>query len=218
MIFSATAIRLPPRARQGRGVLMRELGGNLMPCATVGTHCNQPSEISELRNRRGLCSRLALLAWLATLVLSAGNGRRATYRLFSGGREALVARNSAGRPRRCRLLRDRQFRGQDALKHIDTPVARRVEMHSMATVGGLMQMRRVLSVDVPAQGRVRFEPSGLHAMLIDLLRPLKKRRPAPAHAHIPERGLGARRSDCSSGPRHNDCARREAMRTNDHHR
>jgi periplasmic copper chaperone A len=64
--------------------------------------------------------------------------------------------------------------GQDALIHIETPVARQVEMHSTATVGGLMQMRRVLSVDVPAQGRVRFEPSGLHAMLIDLLRPLKK--------------------------------------------
>jgi hypothetical protein len=32
----------------------------------------------------------------------------------------------------------------------------------------------VLSVDVPAHGRVRFEPNGLHVMLIDLVRPLKK--------------------------------------------
>jgi copper(I)-binding protein len=64
--------------------------------------------------------------------------------------------------------------GPDALLHIETPVAREVQMHSMATVGGLMQMRPVLSVDVPARGRVRFEPSGLHAMLIDLVRPLKK--------------------------------------------
>ncbi|MGO9931748.1 MAG: copper chaperone PCu(A)C [Steroidobacteraceae bacterium] len=64
--------------------------------------------------------------------------------------------------------------GPDALIHIETPVAQRVEMHSMATVGGLMQMRRVLSEDVPAHGRVRFEPNGLHAMLIDLVQPLKK--------------------------------------------
>jgi periplasmic copper chaperone A len=35
-------------------------------------------------------------------------------------------------------------------------------------------MRRVLSVEVPAHGRVRFEPNGLHAMLIELVRPLKK--------------------------------------------
>jgi copper(I)-binding protein len=64
--------------------------------------------------------------------------------------------------------------GQDALLHIETPVAQQVEMHSTANVGGLMQMRRVLSVDVPAHGRVRFEPNGLHVMLIDLVRPLKK--------------------------------------------
>ena len=47
-------------------------------------------------------------------------------------------------------------------------------MHSMAIVGGIMQMRELLSVDVPAKGRVRFEPGGLHVMLVDLLRPLKK--------------------------------------------
>ena len=64
--------------------------------------------------------------------------------------------------------------GQDALIHIETAAARQVELHSMATVGGLMQMRPLLAVDVPAHGRVRFEPSGLHAMLIDLVRPLKK--------------------------------------------
>jgi len=37
-----------------------------------------------------------------------------------------------------------------------------------------MQMRELLSVDVAAKGHVRFEPSGLHVMLVDLVRPLKK--------------------------------------------
>ena len=37
-----------------------------------------------------------------------------------------------------------------------------------------MRMRPVTSVDVPARGRVRFEPSGMHVMLIDLVRPLRK--------------------------------------------
>lgn len=63
---------------------------------------------------------------------------------------------------------------EDKLIHIEAPVARQAQMHSMAIVGGIMQMRELLSVDVPAKGRVRFEPGGLHVMLVDLLRPLKK--------------------------------------------
>ena len=63
---------------------------------------------------------------------------------------------------------------QDTLVRVESTAARRVEMHSMATVGGVMQMRELSSVDVPAHGRVRFEPGGLHVMLIDLEHPLKK--------------------------------------------
>lgn len=36
-----------------------------------------------------------------------------------------------------------------------------------------MQMRPVDKVDVPARGRVAFEPGGLHLMLVDLQRPLR---------------------------------------------
>ncbi len=61
---------------------------------------------------------------------------------------------------------------QDELIAISSPVAARVEMHSTTMAGGLMQMREAESVDVPAKGRVVFEPGGLHAMLIDLKKPL----------------------------------------------
>jgi periplasmic copper chaperone A len=64
--------------------------------------------------------------------------------------------------------------GQDTLLRVEAPIAQYVEMHSMTSIGGLMQMRQVLSVDVPAKGRVRFEPGGLHVMLIDLTQPLKE--------------------------------------------
>ena len=60
----------------------------------------------------------------------------------------------------------------DELVGIRTAAAGRVEIHSSATVDGVMQMRELKSVPVPAHGRVRFAPSGLHAMLLDLRAPL----------------------------------------------
>jgi len=64
---------------------------------------------------------------------------------------------------------------RDVLEHLETPIARQAQMHSMRTVAGVMQMRELGSVDIPARGRVRFEPNNLHVMLIDLIHPLKKR-------------------------------------------
>lgn len=145
-----------------------------MSRAIIGTHRNQSSEISELRHGRGLRSRLARLTWLSILMLSTSvmaveppAGSLVVVRAWSRA-------TAPGAPVGVAYFEIVNSGGQDALIHIETPVARQVEMHSMATVGGLMQMRRVLSVDVPAHGRVRFEPNGLHAMLIDLVRPLKK--------------------------------------------
>jgi periplasmic copper chaperone A len=62
----------------------------------------------------------------------------------------------------------------DTLLRIESPIARQVEMHMSHTEGGIMRMRPVTSVEVPAQGRVRFQPGGLHVMLIDLTQPLKE--------------------------------------------
>jgi copper(I)-binding protein len=61
----------------------------------------------------------------------------------------------------------------DVLTAIETPVAQQVQMHSMNTVDGVMQMRLTPAVAVPAGGRVLFMPGGLHAMLIDLKHPLR---------------------------------------------
>jgi len=60
----------------------------------------------------------------------------------------------------------------DVLLAIESPVAKHVEMHSMTMNAGMMQMRPVPSVDIPAKGRVVFGPEGLHAMLVDLTQPL----------------------------------------------
>jgi protein SCO1/2 len=60
----------------------------------------------------------------------------------------------------------------DALLAVSSPVAERAEMHSTTMAGGLMEMREVHFVDVPAKGRVVFEPGGLHVMLVNLEKPL----------------------------------------------
>jgi protein SCO1 len=67
----------------------------------------------------------------------------------------------------------------DVLTAIETPRAQRVQMHSMTVVNGLMQMRQLESLPIPAKGHVVFEPNSLHAVLIDLTGPLKAGETVP---------------------------------------
>lgn len=60
----------------------------------------------------------------------------------------------------------------DALLGATTPVAERVELHQTRMDGGVMRMRRVDRVELPAGATVRLEPGGLHMMLIGLKQPL----------------------------------------------
>jgi copper(I)-binding protein len=47
-----------------------------------------------------------------------------------------------------------------------------IELHEMAQDNGMMRMRQIRGIDVPAQGRVALAPGGLHLMLFDLPAPL----------------------------------------------
>lgn len=49
---------------------------------------------------------------------------------------------------------------------------RAVELHEMRMVEGVMRMRALESLEVPAHGSVRLEPGGNHLMLLDPARPL----------------------------------------------
>lgn len=57
--------------------------------------------------------------------------------------------------------------GSDAvtLRDVTTDAAVRVEMHESAMQNGMMTMRKIDSVDVPAKGVLKFEPGGRHLML-----------------------------------------------------
>lgn len=60
----------------------------------------------------------------------------------------------------------------DTLTAASTDVARAVEIHESRMENGVMRMRQVQSVEVPAGQSVTFRPGGLHVMLIGLTREL----------------------------------------------
>jgi hypothetical protein len=58
---------------------------------------------------------------------------------------------------------------QDAkLVSAQSPVAGVVEVHEMSMDGGVMKMRAIPSLDLPAGKAVELKPGGFHVMLMDL--------------------------------------------------
>lgn len=60
-----------------------------------------------------------------------------------------------------------------ALTGVQTPVARAAEMHTMKVEDGVMKMRAVKNIDLPARRVVKLAPGGQHVMLLDVDRALK---------------------------------------------
>jgi copper(I)-binding protein len=66
------------------------------------------------------------------------------------------------------------------LVSVESPAARKVEIHRSSMAGGVMSMQRQDRVGVPAGGTVTLGPGGYHLMLIGLVRPLKTGDRIPA--------------------------------------
>lgn len=62
----------------------------------------------------------------------------------------------------------------DRLIAVKSDLAAAVELHTMSEDGGIMQMRKIDAVDVPAGGMVMLESGGTHVMLIGLKAPLRE--------------------------------------------
>jgi len=61
----------------------------------------------------------------------------------------------------------------DRLVAAASPVAKKVELHTMTMSGTVMQMRPVAAIDIPAGRLVTLAPDGLHIMLEGLKKPLR---------------------------------------------
>lgn len=62
--------------------------------------------------------------------------------------------------------------GDDKLLGASSPIAGAVELHDHIKDGGIMRMRRVEAIPVPAGKTVTLKPGGLHLMLLELKAPL----------------------------------------------
>jgi periplasmic copper chaperone A len=61
----------------------------------------------------------------------------------------------------------------DKLIGVSGDVAREIQIHTMVTEAGVMKMREIKSLDIPANGKTELKPGGLHIMLIGLKDGLK---------------------------------------------
>ncbi|CAN0507983.1 unnamed protein product, partial [Discosporangium mesarthrocarpum] len=57
---------------------------------------------------------------------------------------------------------------------VSSDVSARTELHTHINDNGVMRMRHVKGVNLPAGGEVAFKPGGYHIMFIGLHKPLKK--------------------------------------------
>ncbi len=55
---------------------------------------------------------------------------------------------------------------------VESPVARKVMIHVMTMKNGIMEMRSVKTLDIPAGKTVSLSEGGMHLMLMDIRKPL----------------------------------------------
>ena len=66
-----------------------------------------------------------------------------------------------------------------ALVGVSTPLTARAEIHEMSMEAGVMKMRAVPKIDLPAGKTVELKPGGYHLMLMNLDRPLRDGETVP---------------------------------------
>jgi copper(I)-binding protein len=121
----------------------------------------------------------AKLATLALFVAAAEPARAQAAAPAVQVQDGWARATAAGQPVGAGYLRLVGGAAGDRLLGASSPVAGRVELHSMGMDGGVMRMREVDGIDVPAGGAVVLEPGGLHLMLMDLKAPLQPGKAVP---------------------------------------
>ena len=76
----------------------------------------------------------------------------------------------------------------DSLLSATAAVSSSVEMHSMSMDGGMMRMRRLDGINLPAGGTVMLAPGGLHMMFFGLKAPLREGTSFPLELHFLKAG------------------------------
>jgi copper(I)-binding protein len=67
----------------------------------------------------------------------------------------------------------------DRLTAVSSPVAKKAQLHTMSMEGGIMRMRPLAAIDIPAGQAVTLSPGGMHIMLLGLTQPLREGKSFP---------------------------------------
>lgn len=62
----------------------------------------------------------------------------------------------------------------DKLISVTGGVAKEIQIHSMITEAGVMKMREVAALEIPANGKAELKPGGFHIMLMGIADGLKE--------------------------------------------
>jgi len=122
-----------------------------------------------MTSQRPFPSRLALLAFVAAGCAVATGAARAQPVTV---KDAWVRAPAPGQ-KVAGAYMELASRTSMALIAVASPAAARVELHSTSMDGGVMKMRPVARIELPAGKAVKLAPGGLHIMLVDLKLPLK---------------------------------------------
>jgi copper(I)-binding protein len=77
---------------------------------------------------------------------------------------------------------------EDRLAAAASPRAERVELHEMTMDGGVMRMRSVETLAIPAGGTVRLSPGGLHLMFFGVTQPFTEGETIPVRLTFEQAG------------------------------
>lgn len=115
-------------------------------------------------NRRAFVASLTLAGILVAAPARAQDARTETLEITDG-----FARASAGMAMAGAAFVTITSKGEaDTLVAFTSPACNRPELHTHINDNGVMRMRQVDAIEVPAGGTAELKPGGLHLMLIDL--------------------------------------------------
>lgn len=125
---------------------------------------------------RTLWSRLSALAFVLTLAATGAGVRAQTSTIVSNDpwmREPMARADQTG----VFVVLENTSSEKRQLVSASSPLADRVELHTMSNENGMMRMMQVKSIDIPANGKAELKPGSFHIMLFGL-----KDRPASGAA------------------------------------
>lgn len=93
----------------------------------------------------------------------------------------------SGQPSAAVYLTLRNSGGEDRLTGVSSPMGR-ASLHSTTMDGGVMRMRPVEALEVPAGSTVELKPGATHVMLAGLKRPLEAGSTFPLRLEFDESG------------------------------